>query len=86
MAGEWQRTFGTEVGLISSTQPKLATHRYVSGIDAGIKLRPSPQELKTMLPELNHRWETYFANFEDKPLLAMASYTGSVHTAQVLSP
>ena len=40
-----------------------------SGIDSGIKLRPTNEELLSMSPEFNHRWSTYFANAPDKPVV-----------------
>ena len=38
-----------------------------SGGDAGIKIRPTSEELLSMSPEFDHRWSTYFENAPDKP-------------------
>ena len=45
-----------------------------SGCDAGIKLRPTNEELLSMSPEFDHRWSTYFANAPDKPVIVMLSF------------
>jgi len=39
-----------------------------NGCDAGIKMRPTNEELSSMSPEFDHRWSTYFANAPDKPV------------------
>ena len=40
-----------------------------SGIDAGIKMRPTPAELKAMGKPFEERWKTYFENAPDKPVI-----------------
>ena len=40
-----------------------------SGGDAGIKMRPTKEELSLLSPEFDHRWSTYFANAPDKPVM-----------------
>ncbi|KAF8813022.1 alcohol oxidase [Phlegmacium glaucopus] len=50
-----------------------------NGGDAGIKMRPTNEELSSMSPEFDHRWSTYFANAPDKPVmlvLPFAFYSG----------
>ena len=42
-----------------------------SGIDAGVKIRPTPEELEAWGPEFRKRWESYFAPAPDKPVLWM---------------
>ena len=42
-----------------------------SGGDAGIKMRPTSEELSSMSPEFDHRWSTYFANAPDKPVMVV---------------
>ncbi|KAF8813189.1 alcohol oxidase [Phlegmacium glaucopus] len=44
------------------------------GGDAGIKLRPTKDELLSMSPEFDHRWSTYFENAPDKPVMLMLPY------------
>ena len=40
-----------------------------SGIDAGIKIRPSIEDLEEIGPAFRSRWEGYFANALDKPVM-----------------
>jgi alcohol oxidase len=40
-----------------------------SGFDAGIKLRPTATDLKTLGPDFESRWAEYFANSPDKPIV-----------------
>ncbi|KAK7051609.1 hypothetical protein VNI00_004588 [Paramarasmius palmivorus] len=40
-----------------------------NGLDAGIKMRPTPQDLKELGPAFEHRWKTYFENAPDKPVI-----------------
>ncbi|EPS98838.1 hypothetical protein FOMPIDRAFT_156775 [Fomitopsis schrenkii] len=40
-----------------------------NGIDSGIKLRPSDEELKIIGPEFTEHWQHVFANAPDKPVL-----------------
>lgn len=42
---------------------------YNSGIDAGIKLRPTDEELGKIGPAFAKKWEAFFANALDKPAL-----------------
>ena len=46
-----------------------------SGGDAGIKMRPTNEELSSMSPEFDHRWNTYFANAPDKPVMLVLPFT-----------
>ena len=50
-----------------------------SGGDAGIKMRPTNEELSSMSPEFDHRWSTYFANAPDKPVMLVLPIAGWVH-------
>lgn len=43
----------------------------LSGLDAGIKLRPSEEDLKELGPEFEQRWKEYFADKPDKPIMFM---------------
>jgi len=43
-----------------------------SSIDAGIRIRPNAEDLKTM-PEFEERWKAYFADSPDKPIMVIAS-------------
>ena len=51
----------------------------ISGFDAGIKLRPTNEELLSMSPEFNHRWSTHFANAPDKPVMLIVPIAAYVH-------
>ncbi|KIM40626.1 GMC oxidoreductase [Hebeloma cylindrosporum] len=51
-----------------------------NAIDCGIKMRPSAEELAAMSPEFDQRWNSYFANAPDKPVmlyLPYAAYAGA---------
>ena len=50
-----------------------------SGGDAGIKMRPTNEELSSMSPEFDHRWSTYFANAPDKPVIVVHLFALWVH-------
>jgi alcohol oxidase len=45
--------------------------KFCSGVDAGIKYRPTPAELEEIGPDFKKRWEEYFANKGDKPVIWM---------------
>jgi alcohol oxidase len=50
-----------------------------NGLDAGIKLRPTPTELEELGPQFARQWAEYFADAPDKPVLWMgpvAAYLG----------
>lgn len=42
-------------------------------MDAGIKMRASPEELKAIGPEFTKRWDSYYANAPDKSMLYMGA-------------
>ena len=50
-----------------------------SGADAGIKLRPTNEELSSMSPEFDRRWRTFFANAKDKPVVLAMPFAGCAH-------
>jgi len=47
-----------------------------SGIHAGIRLRPNEADLKTMSPEFDRYWTTYFEPGIDKPVMLIATFEG----------
>ncbi|KAF8627066.1 hypothetical protein AX17_006405 [Amanita inopinata Kibby_2008] len=50
-----------------------------NGIDAGIKMRPRSEDLEEIGPDFQKRWQDYFANAPDKPVMWMgllAAYGG----------
>ncbi|KAJ3514907.1 hypothetical protein NLJ89_g2088 [Agrocybe chaxingu] len=47
-----------------------------NGINSGIKLRPTKEDLKSMSPEFDDRWATFFANAPDKPVMVLANLSG----------
>ena len=49
-----------------------------SGFDALGKIRPTEEELKTMSPGFDQRWKTFFADYADKPVVAIATAAGYV--------
>ncbi|KAJ7170887.1 GMC oxidoreductase-domain-containing protein [Mycena crocata] len=50
-----------------------------NGIDAGIKIRPNARDLEVLGPTFSSRWQNFFVNQPDKPVMwigPLASYTG----------
>ncbi|KAJ7761998.1 GMC oxidoreductase-domain-containing protein [Mycena maculata] len=50
-----------------------------NGIEAGIKIRPNAKDLEVLGPTFTSRWQEFFANQPDKPVMwigALAGYTG----------
>ncbi|KAJ6507921.1 GMC oxidoreductase-domain-containing protein [Mycena vitilis] len=50
-----------------------------NSIEAGIKLRPNAKDLEDIGPTFSERWQTFFANQPDKPVMwfgPLAGYTG----------
>ncbi|KAJ7031361.1 GMC oxidoreductase-domain-containing protein [Mycena alexandri] len=50
-----------------------------NGIEAGIKIRPNAQDLEVLGPTFSKRWQDFFANQPDKPVMwvgPLAGYTG----------
>jgi hypothetical protein len=46
-----------------------ADHLFHSGLDAGVKLRPTAQELEELGSQFKEQWAEYFANAPDKPVI-----------------
>ncbi|EAU83180.1 alcohol oxidase AOX1 [Coprinopsis cinerea okayama7 len=44
-----------------------------NGLDAGCKLRPTPDELKELGPAFQQRWDTFYKDYPDKPVMLGAS-------------
>lgn len=44
---------------------------YQSALDAGVKIRPTEEELKEIGPDFTARWNEYFVNAPDKPVMWM---------------
>jgi alcohol oxidase len=49
-----------------------------NGVDGAARLRPTEAELKTMSPEFDERWKTYYADKPDKPIMVIASMAAYV--------
>ena len=49
-----------------------------NAIDAGFKIRPTEEELKTMGPEFNELWNRYFKDKPDKPVMFGSIVAGGV--------
>ena len=51
----------------------IETDNISSGIDAGVKIRPTEEELKQMdswsCPDFRSGWDSYFKNAPDKPVM-----------------
>ncbi|KAK7688538.1 hypothetical protein QCA50_008076 [Cerrena zonata] len=55
-----------------------------NGIDAGIKLRPTKEEVEKIGPAFSKKWEAFYANAPDKPVIwlgTMAQFVGDFSTA-----
>ena len=50
--------------------------RRSSGINAGIKMRPSQEDLKELGQEFEKTWKGFYAPAPDKPLIIMSIITG----------
>jgi alcohol oxidase len=50
--------------------------RRLSGINAGIKMRPSQEDLKELGQEFEQTWKGFYAPAPDKPLIIMSIITG----------
>ncbi|KXN86051.1 Alcohol oxidase [Leucoagaricus sp. SymC.cos] len=57
-----------------------------NGMDAGIRLRPTAEDLKSIGPSFTARWNSYFANAPDKPIMLMASIAGNIGTTPNIPP
>lgn len=66
---KWNRSDGYQVSRFRIYQQNTLSASFRSGIDAGVKLRPSDEELKDIGPGFQQRWKAYFANAPDKPIL-----------------
>ena len=62
------------------------SHRAHSGLDAGIKWRPSEQELQELGPAFAGRWKEYFADKPDKPVIFFCPLSMYVYRPPVNSP
>ena len=67
-----------------NTGKGLLAHKYVmillldslvetscSGVDGGIKIRPSHDDLRILGPEFDSKWQKFFVPAPDKPVLAL---------------
>ena len=80
MVARWERSDGVQVSFGRLHLPAVsADTQQNSGVDAGIKMRPTNEELQSMSPEFSHRWSTYFANAPDKPVMLAIPFAGCVH-------
>ncbi|KDQ62486.1 alcohol oxidase [Jaapia argillacea MUCL 33604] len=57
-----------------------------NALDAGIKLRPSPEELKQIGPDFEPRWKEYFENAPDKPVMWMGPVSMFVGDPTMVPP
>ncbi|PFH48754.1 GMC oxidoreductase [Amanita thiersii Skay4041] len=74
---EGQSAIQSLVDEWTKTGKGLLTH---NSIDAGIKMRPNAEDLRVIGPEFEQRWNEYFANTPDKPVMwigALGAYAGT---------
>ncbi|KAL4080219.1 GMC oxidoreductase-domain-containing protein [Scleroderma yunnanense] len=57
-----------------------------NGIDALLKIRPTPKELESMGPEFSARWESFFKNSPDKPVAAIVPLAGALGDPSAMPP
>ena len=67
----WQQSKPSHHSIIGV---KLLNRALPSGIDGGMKYRPSEQELHAIGPEFTQRWADYYAGAPDKAIL----WTGQI--------
>ncbi|KAJ6512998.1 GMC oxidoreductase-domain-containing protein [Mycena sanguinolenta] len=56
-----------------------------NGVEAGIKIRPNAKDLEVLGPSFSKRWEEFFANKPDKPVMwigPLVAYAGANATAK----
>lgn len=47
-------------------------------MDAGVRLRPTAEDLESIGPGFTNRWNTFFANAPDKPIMLMSTIAALV--------
>uniref|UniRef100_A0A0W0FAC3 Alcohol oxidase-like protein n=1 Tax=Moniliophthora roreri TaxID=221103 RepID=A0A0W0FAC3_MONRR len=57
-----------------------------NGLDAGIKMRPTAEDLKELGPEFEHRWKSYFENAPDKPVIWVGAVSCNLVDPAVATP
>ncbi|KAJ7707465.1 GMC oxidoreductase-domain-containing protein [Mycena rosella] len=57
-----------------------------NGLDAGIKIRPSTEDLEELGPEFETRWKTYFQNARDRPVVWIGPVSAYLGDPSQLSP
>jgi hypothetical protein len=80
VVAKWERSDGVQVSFDCLHLPAVSTDTLQnSGVDGGIKMRPTNEELSSMSSEFSHRWSTFFANAPDKPVVLAIPFAGCVH-------
>ncbi|KAJ6520924.1 GMC oxidoreductase-domain-containing protein [Mycena vulgaris] len=72
-------TKSDEITMDDVFTAKMNKSSSCSGIEAGIKIRPNAKDLDVLGPTFSKRWQDFFANQPDKPLMwigPLAGYTG----------
>ncbi|OSX62585.1 hypothetical protein POSPLADRAFT_1169270 [Postia placenta MAD-698-R-SB12] len=57
-----------------------------NAVEAGGKLRPSPQDLDAFGPDFRKRWDEFYAKYPDKPVLFIACSAGFVGNPMGVPP
>ena len=81
MVTRWKRSNCVQVsfGRVHLPTVSALTPIQNSGVDAGIKLRPTNEDLSSMSPEFDRRWRSFFANAKDKPVMLAMPFAGCAH-------
>lgn len=69
MAQGWPRIDVFEVSLLRSCGNTHADQAFDSALDAGVKLRPTDEERKAIGPAFDKKWQEYYVNAPDKPVM-----------------
>lgn len=66
----WLRSHVLKVSACLRLGIAALTEQYlVSALDAGVKLRPTEEELKAIGPAFKQKWEEYYVGVPDKPVM-----------------
>jgi hypothetical protein len=79
---KWEGTgtgkIATKSAVVSLLQYGLLKYWHFSGVEAGVKFRPTEAELKVLGPGFRSRWESFYENQPDKPIGMLVSVAGYV--------
>lgn len=81
VASEWPRSDVFQVRFIAGfSRQVLILSDDPSALDAGVKLRPTADELAAIGPAFTEKWKEYYENAPDKPVMWIGPVSMSVST------